>query len=121
MRLLVFRTVAPGRSMSFAAFNQSKPEESKSRIVLKLFLMMKLLVFLLLVGAVCAKVVQNGRTAKRETKIRSTDLDENDAPVLEQNATRKLTFIVFRHGERTLAIKYPTDPYAFNASLWPGR
>lgn len=26
---------------------------------------------------------------------------------------------IFRHGERTLAIKYPTDEYALNITFWP--
>lgn len=25
----------------------------------------------------------------------------------------------FRHGERTLAVKFPTDEYAMNSSVWP--
>lgn len=94
---------------------------------------MRLLVFLLLVCAACASSIQNDRQrvakrvvrqeikrgVKREAPLRFVFSDEKDEPVLEANATRKLTFIVFRHGERTLAIKFPTDPLAFNASYWP--
>ena len=62
-------------------------------------------------------------TLKKEIKIQQTILDEQhlneELPTLDRNASQKLLFIVYRHGERSLAIKFPNDDNAFNSTLWP--
>lgn len=88
---------------------------------------MKFLIFVTLVCAVNAfsakiidhKVVNELLAEKdRPNQLKSNENVLINDPVLSANASQKLLFIVHRHGERTLAIKFPNDEYALNSSYW---
>lgn len=82
---------------------------------------MNFFIFSFFICTVCASVLDK-RTASKDSiksKILNSINSFQNQPVLDKNATLKLLFIVHRHGERTLAMKFPTDPYALNASAWP--
>lgn len=78
--------------------------------MIKFFILLQFIIF----------IVAKTQKTNDSNKYNSDLYEDQKLKISNQNASLKLLFIVHRHGERTLAIKFPTDEYAMNASLWPG-